>query len=329
MSIFQSQMNEDYVEIYSMSIQRKHLQLIQTIDACETLVQAAERLHLTPSALSHQLRELETRLGLALVQRKTKPVGLTAAGKHLRDAAQDVLPRLSRLEQELARQSSGDGGRLHIAIECHSCYLWLMPTFDLYRQEWSQIELDIAGGFSFDGFDALLAGDLDLVVTADPEPLAGISFVPLFNYECVLTLPNGHSLLEKDKIEAVDLSHETLIIYPVPHKKLDVFRRFLHPAGVEPAHLRTCELTVMMMALVAGGRGLCALPNWAADEFTRRDYVACRSLGDGVFSTLYAAVREESLELAYMQEFLLLAKDMPFEHLEGIVRPAEATGHGI
>lgn len=311
-----------------MDIQRKHLQLIQTIDACETLVQVSERLHLTPSALSHQLRDLESRLSLSLVQRKTKPVSLTAAGQRLLETSKDVLPRLHRLEQDLARQASGDGGRLHIAIECHSCYLWLMPTFDLYRQQWSGIELDIAGGFAFDGFDALLAGDLDLVVTADPERLPGISYVPLFNYECVLTLPHEHALLEKESIQPADLRSETLIIYPVPHKKLDVFRQFLHPAGVEPAQLRTSELTVMMMALVAGGRGLCALPNWAAEEYTSRDYVSCRSLGDGVFSTLYAAVRDESLELTYMREFLLLAKDMPFEHLKGIVRPADEVWSG-
>ncbi len=305
-----------------MHIQRKHLQLIQAIDECETLVQVAERMHLTPSALSHQLRELENRLGLALVQRKTKPVGLTAAGRRICDTALDVLPRLHRLEQDLQREANGDGGRLHIAIECHSCYLWLMPTFDQYRQGWPQIELDIAGGFAFDGFEALLAGDLDLVVTADPEQLPGIDFVPLFKYECVLTLPHGHALLEKALIEPEDLQQETLIIYPVPHKKLDVFRQFLHPAGVEPAQLRSSELTVMMMALVAGGRGLCVLPNWAAEEYTSRDYVAYRSLGKGVFSTLYAAVRTESLEQPYMREFLLLAKDMPFEHLKGIVRPA-------
>lgn len=305
-----------------MNIQRKHLQLIQLVDEYDTLVQVADRLHLTPSALSHQLRELEARVGLALVRRKTKPVSLTAAGKRLCETAKDVLPRLNRLEDDLFRHASGEGGRLHIAIECHSCYLWLMPTFDRYRQDWPQIELDIASGFSFDGFEALLSGDLDLVVTADPERLEGISYVPLFNYESVLTVPHGHALLKKKLVEPSDFRDQTLIIYPVPHSKLDVFRQFLIPAGVEPPRLRTCELTVMMMALVAGGRGLCVLPNWAAEEYTSRDYVASRSLGDGVFSTLYAAIREESLELEYMREFLLLAKDMPFEHLKGIVRPA-------
>jgi len=305
-----------------MAIQRKHLQLIQAIDECETLVQVAERLHLTPSALSHQLRDLETRIGLTLVQRKTKPVGLTPAGKRLCETANDVLPRFIRLEQDLAREANGDGGRLHIAIECHSCYLWLMPTFDAYRQAWPQIELDVSGGFAFDGFDALLAGDLDLVVTADPEQLPNVTYVPLFKYECVLTMPHGHELLSKETIEPEDLQDEVLIVYPVPQQKLDVFSKFLHPAGVEPTQLRTSELTVMMMALVAGGRGLCALPNWAAEEFTGRDYVAKRSLGTGVFSTLYAAVRDESLELEYMREFLLVAKDMPFEHLKGIAKPA-------
>jgi LysR family transcriptional regulator for metE and metH len=161
------------------------------------------------------------------------------------------------------------------------------------------------------------------VITADPEPLNGITYIPLFQYEAMLILPQDHELLANDYLQAEMLKDQTLIIYPVPHRKLDIFRMFLNPANVEPAHIRTCELTVMMVALVASGRGLCTLPNWAADEYIDRNYVTARSLGkDGVFNTLYAAVREESLAAEFMREFVLLAKDLPFSTLKGIAKPA-------
>ena len=308
-----------------MHIQRKHLALILALQKSETLADVAKVLNITPSALSHQLTELEKRIGLPVVNRKNKPLQLTAAGQRLFDMAHDTIPRFERVELDLLRMVNGDGGRLSIAIECHSCYLWLLPTLDTFHRQWPAVELDLTTGFSFDGLSALVAGDLDFVITADPEPLNGISYIPLFRYEAELILPREHPLLEPEILEPEMLKDQTLIIYPVPNRKLDIFRLFLNPANVEPAHIRQCELTVMMIALVASGRGLCTLPNWAADEYTDRNYVVARRLGsEGVFNTLYAAVREESLELEYMREFLLLAKDLPFSTLKGIAQPAEA-----
>lgn len=305
-----------------MNLQRKHLELIQALQTSETLAAAAAKLHMTPSALSHQLGELEERVGLAVVNRKAKPLHLTASGKRLAETAQDVLPRFNRLEADLTRQVKGLGGRLSIAIDCHSCYLWLLPTLDQFRRQWPDVELDLSGGFSFDSLQALAAGDLDFVITADPEPLNGISYIPLFQYESMLILPLDHPLSQAEEIQPAMLKDQTLIIYPVPPRKMDIFRLFLRPADIEPAQIRHSELTVMMVALVASGRGLCSLPNWAADEYIDRNFVTARSLGQGVFNTLHAAVREESLQLSYMQDFLLLAKDLPFSTLKGIARPA-------
>ena len=249
-----------------MNIQRKHFYLIQALGDSETLVDVAGKLHMTPSALSHQLGELEKRIGLSVVNRKTKPLKLTAVGQRLLDSAREITPRYERLEQDLTRMVIGDGGRLNMAIECHSCYQWILPTLDKFRRQFPGVELDISSGFSFDGLTGLMEGDLDCVITADPEPLNGISYIPLFQYEAMLVLPQDHPLAEVETIEAGMLKDQTLIIYPVPQRKLDIFRLFLHPADVEPAHLRNVELTVMMVALVASGRGLCILPNWAAEE---------------------------------------------------------------
>ncbi|HCA66423.1 MAG TPA: LysR family transcriptional regulator, partial [Pseudomonas sp.] len=65
-----------------------------------------------------------------------------------------------------ARLAGGTAGRLHMAIECHSCFQWLMPTIDQFRDAWPEVELDLASGFSFAPLPALARGDLDLVVTS-------------------------------------------------------------------------------------------------------------------------------------------------------------------
>ena len=219
----------------------------------------------------------------------------------------------------IRRLASGTAGRLHMAIECHSCFQWLMPTIDQFRDAWPEVELDLASGFSFAPLPALARGDLDLVVTSDPVELAGITYVPLFTYEAQLAVANQHPLASKPYVTPEDLAAETLIHYPVERDRLDIFTRFLDPADVEPAGVRTAELTVMMLQLVASGRGVSCLPNWALHEYSSRGYVTAKKLGEkGLYATLYAGIRADMLDAPFMRDFLLTAKDTSFATLEGV-----------
>jgi len=88
---------------------------------------------------------------------------------------------------------------------------------------------------------------------------------------------------------------------------------------VEPLEVRTSELTVMIMQLVASARGVAALPNWAAYEYLQRNYIASRPLGEkGLWCTLYAAMREDQKEADFMADFLSTARDVTFRNLNGI-----------
>jgi LysR family transcriptional regulator, regulator for metE and metH len=297
----------------------RHLKTLVTLREADSLVEAAERLHLTQSALSHQLKDLEERIGQQLFARKTKPVRFTSAGLRLLRLADSLLPQVRQAERDLQRLAGGQAGRLHMAIECHSCFQWLMPTIDQFRNAWPEVEVDFASGYFFAPLPALARGDLDLVVTSDPQEINGLSYVPLFTYEAQLAMSNQHPLTSRGYIQPEDLAEETLICYPVDRERLNIFKHFLGPAGIEPAAVRNAELTVMMMQLVASGRGVCCLPNWAMAEYLQRGYVSARPLGpDGLYGTLYAAVREDMLEMSYLQDFLLTAKDTSFATLEGV-----------
>lgn len=302
-----------------MQLDIRHLRSLQALRETNSLVDAAARLHLTQSALSHQFKELEDRLGLQLFARKTKPVRFTSAGLRLLKLADDVLPQLQQAERDLVRLAGGTAGRLHMAIECHSCFQWLMPTIDQFRDDWPDVELDLASGFAFAPLPALARGDLDLVVTADPVEIAGVIYIPLFTYEALLAVANQHPLATKTYIEPADLIGEVLITYPVERNRLDIFTRFLDPEGIDPLQLRTAEMTVMMLQLVASGRGVCCLPNWALYEYVHNGYVQGKRLGfEGLHATLYAAIREDMIEVPFMQDFILTAKDTSFSTLEGV-----------
>lgn len=300
-------------------IELRHLKTLSALRDAGSLVEAAERVHLTQSALSHQIKDLEDRLNCSLFIRKTKPICFTSAGQRLLTLADEILPMIRNTERDIARLAGGEAGRLNLCIECHSCFDWLMPTIDHFRQHWPEVELDLSSGFSFQPLPALARGDLDLVITSDPEPRNGIIYVPLFTYESRLAISKQHRLMARRFIHPEDLVQETLITYPVEHQRLDIFNHFLDDADVEPAAIRTAELTVMMLQLVASGRGVAALPNWALHEYIQRDYIASKPLGEkGVWCTLFAAIREDQKEAEFMVDFLNTAKDVSFRNLTGI-----------
>ncbi len=300
-------------------LELRHLRTLLALREAGTLAAAAARLHLTQSALSHQLRALEAHLGLPVVHRGRRPLRFTAAGERLLDLAGRVLTEVDATRCELQRMAAGHGGRLHLAIECHSCFDWLMPAMDIYRPRWPEVEIDLSLAHSFEPLPALEAGELDLVVTADPEERESLRYVPLFRHEGVLLTAPGHRLAARPWIEPTDVAGETVVTYPVPTERLDLYRHFLTPAGVVPRARRTAELTAVLLQLVASGRGVAALPRWAAADFLARGSLVARPLGrSGFWATVYAAVRADQASVAYIRDFVATARETAFRELEGI-----------
>lgn len=292
-----------------MFLELRHLRTLRAIVESESMAIAAEQLHLTQSALSHQIRSIEEYYGLELFSRRSRPMRPTPAGRRLLAAANQIMPLMDTLDRDLRQLAGGDTGRLFIALECHSCFSWLLPTLDAYREQWPNIDTDLSLSHSFDALDALARGLIDVVVSSDPTDSADIAFVPLFEYDVVLTLPPQHPLTAEAFITPAMLADQTVITYPVHRNRLDIFARFLSPAGVEPAATRSSELTVMIAQWVASNRGVAALPAWAvADELARGSIVA-RPLGEhGMASTLYLAFRANEGELAYTRAFVDTAR---------------------
>jgi len=306
----------------------RQLKSLVMIRQCGNMVEAAKRLHLTQSALSHQLKAIESHYNSALLIRKSRPLRFTDIGLRLLDLADQVLPQMENAERDINRLLAGETGRLHIVIECHSCFDWLMPTLDRYRDDWPDIEMDLSLGFSFEPLPALLNGDIDLVITSDPvdnnaiaDPVDNnaIEYYPLFQYQSVLLIDKSHPLANKKFIAAKDLSNEILIIYPVDRSRLDVFQLYLSPANIEPAGVRTSELTSMIVQLVANKRGVAVLPSWAITKYIDDGTILSRQLNqNGLWGTLYAAIRSEQQDTTYMKAFLECARSTSAETLDDI-----------
>ncbi len=172
-----------------------------------------------------------------------------------------MLEEIQTAERDLARISQQSSGSLRIALECHTCFDWLMPIMDVFRQYWPEVELDIVSGFHSDPIKLLEDGSTDVVIGSEHKQRRGIIHRPLFRFEILAVLAPEHGLRRKRILQAVDFANETLITYPVPEDRIDLVLKVLKLAGIHPQK-RTAELTVAILQLVARRRGVAALPSW-------------------------------------------------------------------
>src|SRR5579862_6986515 len=100
------------------ALELRHLETLAALAACGSLSKAAERLCLTQSALSHQLKALELHFGAAIVEKSVRPLRFTAIGNRLLELARETLPMVAAATRDIARLSQGHAGPLRIAVQC-------------------------------------------------------------------------------------------------------------------------------------------------------------------------------------------------------------------
>ena len=305
-------MNQSILEV-------RHLRTLVALRDSGSLVRAAQLLNLTQSALSHQIKLLEDRYGQPLFERKSVPPQFTAVGERLLALADTVLPQVEGAERDIARLVLGQGGQMRIAVECHTCFDWLMPAMDAFRTRWPEVELDIVSGFHADPVGLLHQGRADVAIVSEVDTdEAGVDYHALFGFEIRALLANTHPLVAKPHLVAQDFADQTIITYPVPDEMLDLIRQVLEPAGVRPPR-RTTELTVAMLQLVASGRGVAALPLWAVQSYLDRGYVTARPIGDkGLRGELHAACLPSLSAKPYLQDFVQVTRETSFVTLKGV-----------
>ncbi len=300
-------------------IELRHLRTLSAIADTHSLSKAAARLHLTQPAVSHQVRALEDLYGLPLFERKTVPLKLTPAGQRLLHLARSLDQQVQEAERDLARIADGRAGQLRIAVECHSCFDWLMPSMDAFRERWPEVEMDLVSGFHADPVGLLHEDRADLVIVSHALKRARTAFEPLFRYEVCALVANDHPLARRRHLAPKDFAGETLVTYPIPDDRIDVLREVLIPARIDPAKRRATELTVAILQLVASRRGIAAMPKWAVQPYLDRGYVTAIPIGRrGLHSSLYAAMTEQMHSLAWMRDFLGIMRSVSFASLQGI-----------
>jgi LysR family transcriptional regulator, regulator for metE and metH len=294
-----------------MHIEIRHLKLVAAIAETGSVTEAGNRLHLTQSALSHQLRDAEEQLGAPLFERKNRKMVITAAGERLLQTAKNVLAELDRAATDIEKRDAGSQGLIRLSTQCYTVYYWLPPRLKCFQKKFPDVEFQLVIEATDNPFTALLEGKLDLAIVCDPIRNRKIVYTPLFEDEMYIIVPPEHRLAGKRYVEAKDLAGENLIIYP-PKEECTVLKEVLEPAGVAPRRIQEVMLTEGIVEMVRAGLGVASLPRWAAaPQLTSGAVIGLPLTAQGFRRTWSAAQLRDQRAPAYLKEFIRLLAERP------------------
>ena len=273
-----------------MDLEIRHLKLVEAIAAAGSVTRAGEQLHLTQSALSHQLLGIEERLGTRLFVRLKRRMVPTPAGERLLQSARTVLAHLRDTEEEIRRQARAGEGLIRIAVECYTCYHWLPALLGPFHKRHPRVEIRIAAEETAHPVKALLEGRLDLALVSSPVRDPRLSARHLVDDEMVVVMAPDHPLAERPFVRPQDLAAENLFMYTDPEDNTTM-QRVLRPAGVTPRRMTRITLTEAILELVGAGQGVAVLASWSIAPAVAAKAVCARPLTRRGFVRRWQSVR--------------------------------------
>lgn len=288
----------------------RHLRLVAAIAEHGNLTAAGRALRLSQSALSHQLADLEKRLGTPLFVRTVRRMVPTPAGDQLVQVARIVLDQISEFERHvLDGEFETTHGSVRIATECYTAYHWLPTVLREFRGRWPGVNLRVAAEHTSAPIVALREGALDLALVYHPVSDKRLRLEPLFDDEMVLVTSSGHHLARQPFAPIEALREEHLFAYTSETGSLGVVGDILEPAAVQPAEVTRIQLTEAIIELVAAGLGVAILARWAVAPAVRTGLVECTRIGrNGYPRTWFAAVRNQDVAPAYQVDLIGLLR---------------------
>lgn len=256
-----------------MDIGLRHLEMVAAIAASGSVTKAAASVHLTQSAVSHQLRGLEARLGTPLFRRLGKRMVATPAGERILATARRVLEDVAAAEADVRRLGAGSAGVLRVCAQCNTGYHWLPSLIDVFQRTHPNVDVSIALECTARPVQALLDGRLDLAIVTEPVRNPRMRTRGLFHDEHAAIVMPGHRFASRPFVSARDLASERLFLYSSSPDDSFTMQHILRPAGVTPQRVSFVMLTEALLELVKAGLGISVMQTWSIEPALRAGVV--------------------------------------------------------
>ncbi|NLR80128.1 LysR family transcriptional regulator [Chitinophaga eiseniae] len=283
----------------------RHLKLVKAIVEEGSMAKAINKLYLTSSALSHQLREAEYQLGTPIFNREGKKMTLTAAGEKLYESAKVILEKIEVTEKEIKQIISGQIGKIRITTECYTGYSWLALILQQFQAVFPDIDVQIVTEAANQSIKNLLDGTLDIAVVSDVEKHEKVKYIDLFQDEIVMVVSENHPWTDKKYVIAEDFANEHLYIHSLPVNKVSLFQFLLTPANITPKKVTPLPLTEASLTMVECGMGVMSMAKWAVQPFIKNHSIKTVKIGrTGLKRKHYIAILKDQSYPEYFYSFI-------------------------
>lgn len=283
----------------------RHLRLIKAIVEEGSITKAIDKLHLTQSALSHQLKEAEYQLGTKIFLRTNKKLILTKAGEKLYEVANEILHKLSETELQIKQMVFGEFGEIRISTECFSSYHWLPSVLKQFHHLYPNVELKIITEATHYPLQKLLDNLIDVGIVSDQIKDDRINYLELFQDEVMMAVSENHPWTNKKYVVAEDFANEHLIIHSLPMETVTIHQMILAPAKITPKKITALPLTEASIEMVKADMGVMSMAKWALQPYLKNSSIRAIKIGkNGLKRKHFIAIRAEKEYPDYFNHFI-------------------------
>jgi len=293
-----------------MNIDMRDFEMVAAVAAAGSVTRAAGVLHRTQSAISHQLRAIEDRLGTPLFLRVGKRMVATAAGQQVVAAARRVLDDVRATEEDVRRLGARQSGVLRVCAQCNTGYHWLPPLVETFRRRHPEIDVSLAVEWTMRPLEALLEGKLDLAIVTQSIRHDQVRVRPLFDDEHAAIVAPDHPFATRAFVRPEDFASERLLLYSSSPDDSFTIQSILRPAGVVPRRVSFVMLTEAILEMVKARLGISVMQTWAIEPALRAgDVRAVPITAAGVHRRWHAATLAASGGVPHVEAFIELLAD--------------------
>lgn len=289
----------------------RHLKLIKAVAESKSLTKAADILYLSQSALSHQLREIESHYQTNFFSRLKKEMILTPAGERFLQTANKILEELNKNDSDIRHMVDGNNATLRLSTECFTCYYWIFSFLKKYHEKFPGVEVEIIAEATRRPIQCMEQGKLDVaMVSGKAEDETNINYHKLFSDELVAVVPPSHPWAKLRYVTPEHFRDETVIIYSLTDEQSTLISEILKPAGVYPKKVLRIELTEAIIEMVKAGFGVSMFAKWAVSTYISKKEVVAVPIGKGGLKRNWYAATLKQSQPGYIKSFIeMLEKD--------------------
>ena len=228
----------------------RHLRYFDAVAETLNFTRAAERLHVTQSTLSHQVRQLEEELGTLLFDRSAKQVRLTEAGEVLRSHMAPAMQQIDLGLQALRSPGEAITGRIRLGTTPSFNTQMVPQCVATLLKSYPGVQVNVEELAAGQILKRLRSGHLDMAVSYPPADGGELWFEPLYNEELRLLVRADHPLARRRKVRMVELHNVRMVLLPAQFLTRKLLDDCFAAAGATPVVAAQLNSVAPMIELV-------------------------------------------------------------------------------